>query len=375
MKSTKPLWLSLVAAGLLAASPVYAETQDMALPLPEEQEVKAENEDHMVGVIKDFVLKAMADNYPDGQTMKRDAHPKTHGLVQAKLIVEPMLPQEFRQGIFAQEREYDALVRFSSALQDVSPDMLMQPHGMAIKVLGVEGPKLLEGHENATTQDFVMINHPVFFTGKLSSYVELFQAQAGDQKDLMAFAKNNPDVIRITAEMTANKCHNPLAVQYWSQTPYKFGNHVSKYSLRPLSGAENKRPDSMLPDYLRTAMVETIKNNEVRFEFLVQLQKDVKKQPLEDPTVVWDPADTQPIRVATLVIPKQDISGDRNLQVAENLSYSVWHSIQAHKPLGAINRARGVIYKAGAEQRREANGVEQREEPTEIPKISGKAKS
>ncbi len=375
MKSKKNVWLSLVTAGLLAAAPLYAGAQGMALPSPEEQEVVTADEPQMIETIKDMVLKRMADTYPEGKTMKRDAHPKTHGLVRAKLIVEPMLPQQFRQGIFAQEREYDALVRFSSAVQQVSPDMLQQPHGMAIKVLGVDGPKLLEGHEDASTQDFVMINHPVFFTGTLSSYVELFKSQAGGPEDAMAFAKNHPDLTRIAAEMTANKCFNPLAVQYWSQTPYKFGNHVSKYSLRPLSGAENKRPKGMLPDYLRTTMVETIKNNEVRFEFLVQLQKDAKKQPLEDPTVVWEPADTQPIRVATLVIPKQDISGERNLQVAENLSYTVWHSIEAHKPLGAINRARRVIYKAGAAQRREANGVEPLTEPTEIPKISGKAKS
>lgn len=339
----------------------------MSLPSPEEQEVKEPNEDQLIGQIEDVVLNRMKDTYPDGQTMKRDAHPKTHGLVRARLIVEPMLPDEFRQGIFAQETEYDALVRFSSAVQQVAPDMFQQPHGMAIKVLGVDGPKLLDGHEDATTQDFVMINHPVFFMGKLQPYLDLFQAQVGKPEEIKTFAENNPDVVKIVSHMTAEEFYNPFAVQYWSQTPYKFGDHVSKYTLRPESGAENIRPDAMLPDYLRTTMIETIGKNEVRFEFLVQLQKDTDKQPLEDPTKEWKPSDTQPIRVATLVIPQQDISGDKNLEVAENLSFSVWHSIEAHRPLGAVNRARRAIYKAGAKLRRDHNGVENRKEPTSIP--------
>lgn len=338
----------------------------MKLPAPEQQEVKADNEDQLIAQIRDVILQRMQETYPGDKTMERDAHPKTHGLVRAKLIVEPDLPQEFRQGIFAEEKEYDAVVRFSSAVQQVAPDMFQQPHGMAIKVFGVDGPKLLEGHEDATTQDFVMINHPVFFMAKLQPYLDLFKAQ-GNPDQMEAFAKNNPDVVEIVSHMIAEEFHNPLAVQYWSQTPYKFGDHVSKYTLSPQSGAENTRPKAMLPEYLRTTMVETIGKGEVRFEFLVQLQKDVTGQPLEDPTVEWKEADTQPIRVATLVIPQQDISSDKNLEVAENLSFTVWHAIEAHRPLGAMNRARHEIYKAGAKLRRDHNGVADRKEPTEIP--------
>ncbi len=367
MSPEKSFRMALVTTWVLAVSAVPLQAAELQLPSPEQQEVKENNEDQLIQGIQDIVLQRMKDTYPDGKTMKRDAHPKTHGLVHARLIVEPMLPQEFRQGIFAEQREYDALVRFSSAIQQVSPDMFQQPHGMAIKVLGVEGPKLLQGHEDATTQDFVMINHPVFFASALQPYLDLFKAQVGEG-DIEVFAKNNPDTVRIVSEMIATKFFNPLAAQYWSQTPYKFGDHVSKYTLRPLSGAENVRPGAMLPDYLRTTMVETIGKGEVRYEFLVQLQKDVKKQPLEDPTVVWDPADTQPIRVATLVIPQQDIAGDKNLEVAENLSFSVWHSIEAHRPLGSMNRARRAIYKAGAAQRRKHNGVTDLAEPTHIPK-------
>ncbi len=367
MLDLKKYAFAFATAGMFLVSPPPVFAQNTPLPSPEAQEVKADNENELINSIQAIILQRMKDTYPEGTTTKRDAHPKTHGLTRARLVVEPRLPEEFRQGIFAQEGEYDALVRFSSAIQQVSPDLVQQPHGMAVKVLGVEGPKLLEGHKDATTQDFVMINHPVFFMARLDQYLDLFSAQVGKPELLDAFAKNNPEVVEIVARMIAEEFYNPLAVQYWSQTAYKFGDHAAKYTMRPLSGASNTRPDQMLPDYFRTTMIDTMNSGEVRFEFLVQLQKDVDKQPVENPTVEWDPADTQPIRVATLIIPKQDISAPENLAVAERLSFSVWHSLEDHRPLGAINRARRPIYKAGSELRWERNGISERTEPTEIP--------
>ena len=37
--------------------------------------------------------------------MRRDAHPKTHGVVRAYFIVEPDLPPELRVGLFARARQ------------------------------------------------------------------------------------------------------------------------------------------------------------------------------------------------------------------------------------------------------------------------------
>ncbi len=336
------------------------------LPSPEDQEIKTENEDALIESIKEVVLQRMKDTYPDGKTMKRDAHPKSHGVAHGKLIVEPGLPAEFRKGIFANQAEYTALIRFSASLQQVTPDIVQQPQGLAIKLLGVEGEKVLDEGKNEQTQDFVMINHPVFFVSDLESYLSLFQAQVGKPEELEAWARKYPENVAVVGRMIAEEFYNPAAVQYWSQTPYKFGDRVAKYSVRPLSGAKNERPESMLLDYQREELVKTLKNGEVRFEFLIQFQKDPEAQPVEDPRVVWQEADTQPIRVATLVLPQQDISGDKNLEIAENLSFTVWHTLEDHRPLGAVNRARRAVYMAGSKLRHAKNGVE-RKEPTEIP--------
>jgi hypothetical protein len=44
-------------------------------------------------------------------------------------------------------------------------------HGMAIKLMDVEGPKALG--DNAQTQDFAMIDHPVFFIRTILDYIQV----------------------------------------------------------------------------------------------------------------------------------------------------------------------------------------------------------
>ena len=52
---------------------------------------------------------------------------------------------------------------FSNASNDASrADIEKDARGMAIKILDISGQKILENEKEATTQDFIMINHPVF---------------------------------------------------------------------------------------------------------------------------------------------------------------------------------------------------------------------
>src|SRR5262249_26153593 len=43
----------------------------------------------------------------------------------------------------------------------------------------------------------------------------------------------------------------------------------------------------------------------------------------------------------------------------ENLSFSPWHCLPDHKPLGAVNRVRRAVYIAISKRRRELNGAPQ----------------
>ena len=97
----------------------------------------------------------------DERPVQRDQHPKQHGCVRARFVVGKNLGDAYRQGLFQQEKVYDAWIRFSNGGQrdDRKPDA----HGMAVKLMGVEGPKVLATERDATTHDFVMVDNPTFF--------------------------------------------------------------------------------------------------------------------------------------------------------------------------------------------------------------------
>ncbi len=297
----------------------------------------------------------------------RGQHPKQHGCVRADFVVEPHLPANLRHGVFSESRSYHALIRFSNAKQ--SDDRLPDAHGMAIKLLGVEGEKVLAAEKHAQTQDFIMIDHPVFFVRNVADYVPLM-------KDFQRFSMGNifsksaaglkflfsPDYkYRLLRQTGAKRPDSPLAIRYWSTTPSKLGPLAMKFSVRPdLTGV---RPAARLDskDKLRLAMSDHLMSHEARFDFLVQIQIDPVAMPVEDPTVLWDEAASPYIKVATIRIPVQSFESDEQMAFGENLSYTPWHSLPDHRPLGGINRTRKEVYAAIAARRHDLNGVPMRE--------------
>ena len=206
-----------------------------------------------------------------------------------------------------------------------------------------------------------MLNHPVFFIRNIPDYTDLFNVlkKAPGKPPLKFFFPGlNPFKWRlkefnIGRTIRGNKIANPLLVQYWSTTPYKLGDAAIKYSAKP-SFPDDGKPNSDSENYLREAMVEYLKTKEACFDFLVQLQTDPIKMPIEDPTVEWD---SPFIKVATIKIPPQTFDSDEQMEFCEHLSYNPWHSLEAHRPLGGVNRARNLVYSSISQRRRELNHV------------------
>jgi hypothetical protein len=161
--------------------------------------------------------------------------------------------------------------------------------------------------------------------------------------------------LRVTG---SKKPDSPLRISYWSNTPLSIGTLAVKLQARPdLAGAPAVANfDS--PDKLRLAMAAQLKDHEARFDLLAQVQTDALTMPVEDPTVEW-PAPWQ--KVATIRIPPQNFDTPEQQAFGENLSFTPWHALPAHRPLGGINRARKEIYRAISKQRHELNHVPRRE--------------
>ena len=73
-------------------------------------------------------------------------------------------------------KRYPAWIRFSNADADAHrSDAKGDVRGMAVKLLDVPGEKILEEDRFAPTQDFMMINDPVFLTDHAENYLKLVE--------------------------------------------------------------------------------------------------------------------------------------------------------------------------------------------------------
>lgn len=295
--------------------------------------------------------------------MRRDAHPKMHGLVRAEFTVEPGLAPELQIGLFSQPQTYQAWIRFSNQSPGRGPDSERDIRGMAIKLMGVPGEKLLERQKNALTQDFILISTDAFVTRDVAQFDDLIKAMTGSLWAKICFFGLHWRVIR-NLFRSMRKFANPLQIRYFSTTPYQFGATAAKYSAIPRS----ERPDTVqanpASDYLRAAMVAQLEREDALFDFAVQLQTDAKAMPIEDPGRAWNEAASPWRKVATIRILRQEFDSDEQRAFGENLSFTPWHSLPAHRPLGGINRARRIVYELISSFRHEYNQVP-RQEPTD----------
>jgi Dyp-type peroxidase family len=329
-----------------------------------------QNEPEAIARIVQAVRDTFERDYASVRSALRAQHAKAHGCVRAEFVVGSDVPQDLRHGLFARPGTYAAWIRFSSAPARPGPDSKRNiTHGAAIKVMGVAGEKILESQRHETTQDFLLANSSEFVCRNASDYAVLLPRMF-ENKLWKFFIGTYPwkwHVREFVNVMRAirRKVSNPLQTRYWSQTPYALGPHAVKYSLKPHGRRKRTRSVPKSANYLEQAMARQLAGSgEASFDFLVQLRGDPRKMPVEDPTIPWREAAAPFRKVATIRIPAQDFTSRERKSFSEGLSFTPWHSLPDHRPLGGINRVRGEVYKEVSKLRREKNDVPQRE-PTE----------
>jgi hypothetical protein len=73
---------------------------------------------------------------------KRGVHAKAHGLLIGEFEVLPDLHPMLAQGLFATPQTYPAVLRLSTIPGDVLDDAASAPQGAALKIVGVNGPRV-----------------------------------------------------------------------------------------------------------------------------------------------------------------------------------------------------------------------------------------
>ncbi|KJH64440.1 catalase family protein [Acinetobacter calcoaceticus] len=324
------------------------------------------NEDVLAQNIAQVIEKSIREQYTAGNAL-RDAHPKAHGCVRAEFHVSKNIPAQFAKGVFIPDQSYQAWIRFSNASNDASSaDIDKDARGIAIKLLGVAGEKILESEKQATTQDFIMINHPVFFANDAKRYLSFINDVNSHN---MIRKLHIPFALGFKGTMNAlgarnSQIANPLYARYWSMVPYQLGlgndRQAVKYSVRACSATANNLPKNPSHDFLREALKNTLQQTDACMEFLIQ-PRTSSKMLVEDSMTEWDEKAAPFYQVATIHIPKQNFDTPEQNKFCENLSFTPWHALPAHKPLGAVNRMRKVIYENISRVRHDMNSAPRQE--------------
>jgi hypothetical protein len=326
------------------------------------------NEELVAEKLSSVIEQSIRQQYAPGEA-RRDAHPKAHGCVKAEIHVLETIADALAQGIFIPGKTYQAWIRFSNGSSDPTrADIKRDARGMAIKVLGVPGKKLLEDEDDALTQDFIMINHPVFFATDPSRYLSFMRdADSGHfyTKLLIPFALGAKGTM-IALETRSTRISNPVQTRYWSMVPYQLGTgpgrQAVKYSARACSRTVDPMPSNPNHDFLRGALRNTLQDGDACMEFLVQ-PRTSRAMDVEDSRREWKEAQAPFYPVATIRIPRQGFDTAEQNEFCENLSFTPWHALPEHRPLGVTNRLRKVVYERISRARHEINHAK-RQEPS-----------
>ncbi|WP_062114497.1 catalase family protein [Aureimonas sp. AU40] len=318
----------------------------------------------------DTILETTAEDY--GHAV-RSVHAKAHGILEGTLRVHDDLPPELAQGLFSKPGQHKVYLRLSTNAGDILPDAISLPRGLALKVLNVEGERL-PGAEGST-QDFVMVNGPVFqtktadqFLGNLKMLAKTTDRLEGT-KTVMSSVLRGVNKALESVGIESSKIQSlggapnvdPLGQTYFSVTPFRYGPYIAKFSVVPVSPdlteLESKEIDaSDRPNAIRETVQAEMSERMGVWEFRVQLCRDLEKQPVEDPTVEWKEDEAPFQTVATITAEPQDSWDAARVQaVDEEMRFSIWTGLAAHQPLGNINRARRSAYQHSSEFRARFN--------------------
>ena len=347
------------------------------LPYQPSYEVPEEHEAETTQSLLDSLNKIGDVTLKDEGFATRTVHAKNHGLLVGELEVLGGLPDTLAQGLFAQPGTYPVVLRFSTIPGDQLHDNVSLPRGMALKVIGVPGPRL-PGSEDDTTQDFILVDGPAFlapgpkaFAANLKPLAASTDKAEGSKHALSVVLRGAEKVVEAlggqSGKLIALGGHpvtNLLGEDYFSQVPLLWGDYMAKVSVVPSSqGLKAHKGEKLTlgadhPDALREAVSAHFARDGAEWDFRVQLCTDLEKMPIEDASVEWKEADSPFVAVGKLRFgPQESWRGQASIDQEARMAFSVWHGIAGHRPIGAVQRVRKAVYKLMQARRARENGV------------------
>lgn len=321
-------------------------------------------------------LRSILDTtFKDNGHATRSVHAKAHGLLHGRITVLDNLPAELAQGAFARPVSLPLVLRFSTNPGDILDDKVSTPRGLAIKIVGVEGPRL-PGTEGEVTQDFVMQNAKAFTAATPKAFLQTLKLLAkttdkapGMKKAFSALLRGVESTIEAMGgesgtlkSLGGHPQTHILGESFNTVVPVLYGRYYAKLAVVPVSPALQALTDKHVdfgdnPDGLREAVRQYFEQQGGEWELRVQLATDREKMPVEDASAVWPEALSPYVTVARIEVGPQPAWSAENVKaIDDGMAFSPWHGLASHRPLGGVMRVRKPTYEMSAGFRSQHNG-------------------
>ncbi len=276
--------------------------------------------------------------------LQRAFHSKVHGCAAGEFQILADRPDATKQGIFKDSKTYPTVLRFSNGARNENADKNPEVRGMGIKLFGVPGEKLLVTESDATTQDFVMNNVVSAVSSSPKEFFDFIVAGSQGKLAFFSFLATHWSIAGRIIKFASRKVDSLITERYWSGAAFKLGDKAMKYNVQSCGVAINGVPDREDPNFLGNGLRSYVAEHGMCWTFGVQIQVDSEKTPIEDAAVEWTESLSPTIPVARIVIPRQDLSDKAVMAACKDLTYTPWHAIEEHRPLGRLNRVRRPAY-------------------------------
>lgn len=292
---------------------------------------------------------------------RRPVFLRTHGIIKGKLTILDTIPDDLKAGMFATAGTHPVYVRYSSDLSDGRPDW-MSTIGIGIKIFDVPGEKLVSD-DGANTADFLLQNVPYFFVDTARDMCNFTKASLEGWGDDW-IQQNAPKTTELLNNMS-KPIRSVFETTLWSVVPFQLGeNNYCKYILRPGTSTFAEEVDINDPNFLGKDLAGRMAAGPATLDFYIQKRPDSKELgeayidehfPLDRATVIWDEKAAVPIKVATIRLPKQDITEQEQEIYGDWLAFNIGRVPLANQPVGSVAAARVSVYQTSANYRRKKN--------------------
>lgn len=333
---------------------------------PEYEQI-SDDEAKTVEEISELMQQILDTTYADYGHPVRSVHAKSHAILLGEVTVKDHLPEHLAQGIFSTPKTYSAIMRVSTNPGDILDDNVSTPRGLALKIFDVEGERLA-GSEDSQVQDFVMANGEVFsapspqvFAKNLKLLAATTDKAEGLKKVLSSVLQtveggleklghSSPTLVTLGGQQKTSV----VGESFFTQAPLLYGPYMAKLRVVPISDALKSKTDEKVdlkdkPNGLREDALNFFKKHGGEWELQVQLNTDIDKMPIEDASVAWDEEESPYVTVATISVKPQSSWDDARVKrVDDEMAFSPWRGITAHRPIGAVMRSRKAVYELSA---------------------------